>query len=159
MKRCRIFVAFFLAAVIVSSYAYGALRMNSRNFAVLCSKGSLQEVQQALDAGAKPTEQVLITAAYSNPYPEVIRLLISSAQRFGLDFRKMQVIGSTILNSAIRGGRPEVVRAIMSFGVNVNAKDRGRVSPMSEALRYGYKSDEPGRQEIIRILRDAGARR
>lgn len=159
MRRCGIFVAFCLVIVLVASSAYGALKMNSRSFAVLCSNGSLQEIQQALDAGSIPTEQVMITAAYSNPDPEVMKLLISSAERYGLDFKKMNVIGAGILNSAIRGGRPEVVRAVISFGVNVNAKDRGRVSPMSEALRYGLKSDEEGRHEIIRILRDAGAKR
>ena len=159
MKRCKIYVAFCLMALIVSSFAYGALRMKPREFAVLCSNGSPQEVRQALDAGSQPTEQVLITAAYSNPYPEVIRILISEAQRYGLDFAKLRATGAGILNSAIRGGKPEIVRAVMSFGVNVNARDKSGRKPMDEALRYGYKSDESGRQEIINILRNAGARR
>lgn len=159
MRHGKVFLAFCLMMLIVSSFAYGALKMKPREFAILCSNGSLQEVQQALEAGSQPTEQVLITAAYSNPYPEVMKILISAAQRYGLDFSKMHITGATILNSAIRGGRPEIVRAIMSFGVNVNAKDRNRTRPMNEALRYGYKSEEPGRQEIINILRDAGARR
>ena len=159
MRLGKVFLAFCLMMLIVSSFAYGAMRMRAREFAVLCSDGSPQEVRQALNAGAQPTEQVLITAAYSNPYPEVIRILISEAKRYGLNFPKMQAAGSTILNSAIRGGKPEIVRAVMSFGVNVNARDKSGRKPMDEALRYGYKSEESGRQEIINILRDAGAKR
>ena len=159
MRRGRIIAVIFVFALVISSLAYGAVRMNSRNFAILCSNGSLHDVQAALDAGAKPTEQVLITASYSNPDPEVTRLLISSAQRYGLDFSKRPRTGAGILNSAIRGGRPEVVRVVMSFGVNVNVRDKTGTSPMSEALRYGYKSEEQGRREIIEILSDAGAKR
>lgn len=159
MKRCRIIVTFCLMVVIVFSSAYDALGMSIRDFTILCSQGSLSEIQQALNSGAKPAEQVLITAAYSNPDPEVIKLLISSAKRYGLDLVKVPMTAAGILNSAIRGGNPEVVKAVMSFGVNVNVKDRGRISPMSEALRCGFNSEEPGRHEIIRILREAGARR
>ena len=157
MKHCKIIAALSIVMVLMSSLAYGA--MKTADFALLCSKGSPQEIKNALDSGNKPTEQILITAAYSNPNPEVINLLLSSAQRYGLDFKKMKVTGAGILNSAIRGGRAGIVRAVMSFGVNVNSKDKRGVSPLSEALRYGYKSEEPERHEIIRILREAGARR
>lgn len=159
MKRCRICIALCLVVILASSFAYGAMRMRAREFAVLCSNASPQEVRVALNAGSKPTEQVLITAAYSNPYPEVIKILISEAQRYGLDLSKMRTIGANILNSAVRGGKPEIVRAVMSFGVNVNVRDNSGRTPMEEALRYGYKSEESGRQEIINILRDAGAKR
>ena len=160
MKCCRIIVAMCVLSVMLSSSASGALRMRTDEFAVLCSKGSPVEVQQALNAGAKPTEQVLITAAYSNSDPEVIRVLISFAQsHYGLNFSKHPVVGSNVLNSAIRGGDSEVVRAVMSFGMNINARDSSGRRPLGEALRYGIKSDEPERQEIIRMLREAGARR
>ena len=159
MRRYGIFVVVCFVVTVIASSAYSALRMNSRNFAILCTNGSLQEIRQALDSGAKPTEQVLISAAYSNPDPEVMKLLITYAQRYGLNLTKMPEISAGILNSAIRGGRPEVVRAVISFGMNVNAKDKNKISPLNEALRYGVKSDEPERHEIIRILREAGAKR
>ena len=160
MKCYRIIVALCVLSVVLSSSAFGALRMRPDEFAILCSKGSPQEVQQALNAGAKPTEQVMITAAYSNSDPEVIRVLISFAQHhYGLDFSKHPAVGSNVLNSAIRGGDSDVVRAIMSFGMNINARDSNGRRPLGEALRYGIKSDEPERQKIISMLRDAGARR
>lgn len=160
MKCCRFIVALCVLSIMFSPSASDALRMRTEDFAVLCSKGTPLEVQQALNSGAKPTEQVLITAAYSNSDPEVIRVLISFAQNhYGLNFSKHPSVGSNVLNSAIRGGDSEVVRAIMSFGMNINARDSSGRRPLSEALRYGIRSEEPERQKIISMLREAGARR
>lgn len=137
----------------------GASRMNAAEFTIFCKKATVTEIREALSMGSVLSEQALIVAAYNNPDPEVIKLLMNSAKEAGLDISKSPRTGAGVLNSAIHGGRPEVVKAIIAFGVNVNARDKTFKTPLAEARYCGLNSEDPDRREIINIIRAAGARR
>ncbi len=162
MRRCE-FLFILIICVIVNVFStpvvlMGASRMNATEFAIFCKKASLTEIREALSLGSVLSEQALITAAFDNPDPEVIKLLMNTAKDAGLDLAKSPKFAAGVLNSAIRGGRPEVVKAIIAFGVNVNARDKTLRTPLAEARYCGLRSQDPDRREIINIIRSAGAR-
>ena len=163
MRRFE-FLFILIICVIVSVLfspvvSMGASRMNAAEFAIFCKKATLTEIRESLSLGSVMSDQALIVAAFNNPDPEVMKLLMNTAKDAGLDLAKSPKIGAGVLNSAIRGGRPEVVKAIIAFGVNVNASDKTFRTPLAEARYCGMNSQDPDRREIINIILAAGARR
>ncbi len=94
----------------------------------------------------------LIRAA-ERGHGEIVRRLLEA----GIDRDHVNRLGWTALLEAIilgEGGRDhvETVRALVEGGVDVNVADADGVTPLAHAEERGY-------DEIVRILRAAGARR
>ena len=87
---------------------------------------------------------------------EAIKVLLKE----GADVNAVDKDGVTPLHHAAGGGHVEAVKVLLKEGANVNAVDRNGWTPL-ELAKKGRDSKEgfiKPYQEIIRLLREAGAR-
>ncbi|HXS26314.1 MAG TPA: ankyrin repeat domain-containing protein, partial [Steroidobacteraceae bacterium] len=69
--------------------------------------------------------------------------------------------GGTVLHFAVRAGLPQAVKLLLSWGVDVNAKDMDGLTALDYAMGRGYvpflQQRKPPRLDIAKILRTGGA--
>jgi uncharacterized protein len=69
--------------------------------------------------------------------------------------------GGTVLHFAVRAGSPQAVKLLLSWGVDVNAKDMDGLTALDYAMGRGYvpflQQRKPPRLDIAKILRGGGA--
>jgi hypothetical protein len=73
----------------------------------------------------------------------------------GADVNGRHVVGDTPLMSAAWVAAADVVRLLLSRGADVNARARDGKTALGRVLEVGH--DEYGHDEVIQILRAAGA--
>ena len=128
--------------------------MSDADFIVLCQKGSLQEISDAVKNGANLNASnrrgwtPLMFAVNSNPNPDVITTLIKA----GADISARDNRGITPFMLAVDKGNLKAITAFIKAGVDVNAKDSGGITPFMYAAWAG--SSNP---EMITALIEAGA--
>jgi ankyrin repeat protein len=69
--------------------------------------------------------------------------------------------GGTALHFAVRAGLPEAVKLLVSWGIDVNARDPDGLTALDYAMARGYvpflAQRQPAQQELAKLLREAGA--
>ena len=69
--------------------------------------------------------------------------------------------GGTALHYAVRAGSKEAIQELISWGIDVNAKDPDGLTALDYALARGYvpflQQRQPPRPDLAKLLRDAGA--
>lgn len=69
--------------------------------------------------------------------------------------------GGTVLHFAVRAGLPQAVKLLLSWGVDVNARDMDGLTALDYAMGRGYvpflQQRKPPRLDIAKILRTGGA--
>ncbi len=143
-------------------------------FLRLCSKGTPEDVRQALKVGANIDARdergmtALMYAARGNADPEVMTVLLDAAAEFNktglwqkgkstLGFKTVDVNdgnkdGMTALMFAVENNSPDVVQVLLDAGADVNAEDKKKRTALDFAKRR--KSSVP---EMVKMLLDAGA--
>lgn len=125
----------------------------STAFNELCECGTLEEVQQAIDAGADVAVQdddgeTCLMAATENPDVRVILLLL----RTGADVNAQTSWGATALTQAVkRKSGPEVIAALIDAGANPNVQ----IIDGWPALKWAVEGNP--NPEVIEVLIRGGA--
>ena len=136
-------------------------RMTPEDFAAFCASATVNEIQDAFKAGVEWDARAFISAAASNTDPRVIWLILKQAREAGINIinaRSKESRQTALHWAAGHNDNPDITRALIAGGANVNLKDNYGVTPLGEAeavLRVGWKE---GRQEVIEMLKKAGAR-
>lgn len=124
------------------------------DFLLLCEKGSAEEVQEAIQAGAAVNEKredgysPLIIALELNKNDDVINVLLRS----GASVKERDPNGMTVLMIALQYKQnPELIRSLLKLGSSVKERGPDGITPLMVAAQY-TKSDE-----ILSILLKAGA--
>jgi ankyrin repeat protein len=69
--------------------------------------------------------------------------------------------GGTALHFAVRAGLPEAVKLLVSWGIDVNARDPDGLTALDYAMARGYvpflAQRQPPQPELAKLLRDSGA--
>ncbi len=69
--------------------------------------------------------------------------------------------GGTALHFAVRAGSVEAVKLLVSWGIDVNARDPDGLTALDYAMARGYvpflQQRQPAQQELVKLLRDSGA--
>jgi len=126
--------------------------MSNRSFIALCWKGTLKQVNDAIEKGANVNGRhdqwsPLLVAAQSNPDPEVIRVLIKA----GADIKAKSKDGSTPLYMAARYNTvSEVTTVLIEAGADVNARNKYDRTPLVSAASFNSNL------EVITALIEAG---
>ncbi|GHV33656.1 hypothetical protein FACS1894187_02510 [Synergistales bacterium] len=127
-------------------------------FSGLCSKGTLEEIDSAIQSGADVNARTtigwtaLMSAATANPNVKVIKLLIDN----GADVNAKDNHGNTAListfsrNSSNLGVDLEIISLLLDAGADVNARDHYGVTPLMYAAEQNFNP------EIIELLLDNG---
>lgn len=135
--------------------------MDAEQFASFCANATARDVQHEIEAGAEWDGRAFISAATSNTDPNVIWALLRAARDTGINLLNARSKGNrqTALHwAAGHNDNPEITRALVVAGANVNARDSYGQTPLAHAEsvhRMRWKNNRP---EIIDILRKAGAR-
>ena len=136
-------------------------RMNAEDFADFCASASAKDVQSAIEAGAAWDGRAFISAAASNTDPNVLWVLLREAREKEINLINVRSKDSkqTALHWAVgHNDNPDVARTLIAAGANVNARDNYGQTPLAEAEAVHRMRWKDNRQEIIDMLKRAGAR-
>jgi ankyrin repeat protein len=90
----------------------------------------------------------------ANPNADLSKLIITR------DGEQVAVKGSgsgSILIFAAKSGKPDMVREILRYRPQLEARDHDGKTALFAAEEYGYRDEEGARLECVRLLADAGA--
>jgi len=114
-----------------------AASMSDSGFLDLCAAGSLEQIVEAIKAGANLNAKgqqdttALMFAAYSNSNPDVITVLVKN----GADVNAKNLDGWTALMFAVQNNpNPEIITALVKNGADVNARDQSDTIPLFLAM-------------------------
>ena len=136
-------------------------RMKADDFADFCLTASAKEVQSALDIGSDWDSRAFIYAASVNTDPNVIWVLLREASESGvklINARSKDSKQTALHWAAGHNDNPDVVRILIAAGADVNAKDAYGQTPLAEAEAVHRMRWKDNRQQVIDMLRRAGAR-
>ena len=145
-----------LSVILIISFilAGSVLAFGQKNFFELVKTGTLEEVNNAIKAGANVNARdedgktPLMYAARDNQNPDVIKVLLEA----GADVNASDEFGGTPLMYAARDNQnPDVIKVLLKAGADVNARDKYGKTPLMHAAAW---NENP---EIIKILIEAGA--
>lgn len=145
----------------------GPIAAAQMDFFILLEKGSVEEIQANIAAGADASaldeygNTALIRAAYTNERPEVIQMLLD----MGADVNETNVLQGTytartaysangitpLIAAAHSNLNPEVVRLLVNAGANIEEVRGSGETPLMEAI-----SNNPN-PEVALALLDLGA--
>jgi serine/threonine-protein phosphatase 6 regulatory ankyrin repeat subunit A len=110
---------------------------DAKDFFAICKYGSLQQVNDAIKAGADVNSgskyghgSPLIQAAGANSNPEIIKALIKAGAKVN---PSEGPAGRTPLMFALNNANPEVIITLLKFGADAKAKDNAGRSVMDFA--------------------------
>ena len=135
--------------------------MNADDFADFCLTASAKEVQSALDIGSGWDSRAFIYAASANTDPNVIWVLLREASESGvklINARSKDSKQTALHWAAGHNDNPDVVRILIAAGADVNAKDAYGQTPLAEAEAVHRMRWKDNRQQVIDMLKRAGAR-
>lgn len=163
MKYIKAF-SLILCLVLTSSSAFAA--MKDEDFVNLCFEGSAEKIEEALEQGAFVSAHMggnnqwfpILAAAYKNPDPRVIELLVEfganvnvwvsdylSVSNYVKEYGDAQVVRmyntmpTPLMVAAYCNPNPEVVRALIEAGAEVNVMSgyngRNKIYTLGWALR------------------------
>ncbi|MBR0097814.1 MAG: ankyrin repeat domain-containing protein [Synergistaceae bacterium] len=147
MSSEKIFLA-SLIFIALALQAQAAFRMSPQDFSNICGKASIGEIRSAMRSGADWNTYALISAARSNPDPNVITLLVEEGGLSAAD----TTYGNKALCEAAAYNNPEVVQRLIDLGANVNA--RLEYTKMTPLLCAAERTKYAG---VIYVLLKAGA--
>lgn len=132
--------------------------MSDKDFLNLCMRGTVQEISDELTKGANPNAKDsdgmtgLMWAAYDNPDPETITLLLKA----GADVNAEDNIRHTALMwAAANNKNSDVLSVLLKAGADVNAKIESGAFKGWTALMFAARSNE--NPEVVSLLLEAGA--
>ncbi|HEX4674961.1 MAG TPA: ankyrin repeat domain-containing protein, partial [Steroidobacteraceae bacterium] len=95
---------------------------------------------------------------------EVIKLLHDAGTDvniMSIQHHLLRTRGGTALHFAVRGGSAQAVKLLVSWGIDVNARDPDGLTALDYSMARGYvpflQQRQPAQQELAKLLRDAGA--
>jgi ankyrin repeat protein len=95
---------------------------------------------------------------------EVLKLLHDAGADvnvMSLQHHLLRTRGGTALHFAVRANAPQAVKLLVSWGIDVNAKDPDGLTALDYAMGRGYvpflQQAQPPRLEMAKLLRDSGA--
>ncbi|MBQ9389418.1 MAG: ankyrin repeat domain-containing protein [Synergistaceae bacterium] len=159
MKRKTLSVLLSAVTVLVLlTYAVAAEKMSAAGFAEYCRSAAANDIIAALAAGSVMSQQAWFNAAYSNQDPQVLRVLLDTGRKAGVNLlNATNKYGWTALMSATRSNKnPEVAKFLIQAGADVDYTTPEGVNALS--LINFVRRKLPGRIEIERMLIRASAR-
>jgi len=112
--------------------------MNDHDFLILCGKGSLQQINDAIKNGAnvnaKGNNEItpLMFAVMNNTNPEVFKALINA----GADVNAKDIEGMTpIMFAAWYNSNPEVLTILINAGADINVANSSGKTPLMFAVK------------------------
>ncbi|MBQ2617560.1 MAG: ankyrin repeat domain-containing protein [Synergistaceae bacterium] len=136
-------------------------RMNAEDFADFCANASVKDIQKAIEAGSEWDGRAFISAAASNTDPNVLWLLLREAREKEINLinvRSKESRQTALHWAAGHNDNPDVTRVLIAAGANVNARDNYGQTPLEEAEAVHRMRWKDNRQEVIEMLKRAGAR-
>jgi hypothetical protein len=95
---------------------------------------------------------------------EVIRLLHAAGTDvnvMSIQHHLLRTRGGTALHFAVRAGSKEAIKLLISWGIDVNAKDPDGLTALDYAMGRGYvpflQQRKPPRMDVAKLLRSDGA--
>jgi ankyrin repeat protein len=95
---------------------------------------------------------------------EVLKLLHDAGTDvniMSIQHHLLRTRGGTALHFAVRAGSAEAVKLLVSWGVDVNARDPDGLTALDYAMARGYvpflQQRQPPQQELAKLLHDSGA--
>ena len=95
---------------------------------------------------------------------EVMRLLHDAGTDINaaaIQHHLLRTRGGTALHYAVRAGSSKAIEALVSWGIDLNAKDMDGLTALDYAMARGYvpflQQRQPPRTELAKLLRDSGA--
>jgi len=162
MKKSKTFLALFIAPAMMVALTASALAeapkgsttaVSPEAFIELCKTGTVQEIQEAIKAGADVNARdndgwtALKFAAWRADDPGIV----SALTKAGADVNAKNNNGVTaLMNAAAVNENPGVVSALMNAGADVNARDNDGETAVMAAGRGGTP-------EVVSLLIQAGA--
>ena len=158
MTRKNLFFKICLGVLLatIAFPVWGA--MSDGAFVKLCSNGSVQEIQEALQQGANPNASItagkkgitpLMAAALNNEDPRVFRILLKA----GADINAQNEDGWTALTIATTTQNVDVIDILVKAGAKVGAKEffiatnnenSGVMSVLAKAVENMSTKGKPG---------------
>ncbi len=103
-------------------------------------------------------------AAIPEKAAEVLRLLHDAGTDINVNAIQHHLLrtrGGTALHYAVRAGSTQAIELLVSWGIDVNAKDPDGLTALDYAMARGYvpfvQQRQPARTDLARLLRDSGA--
>jgi ankyrin repeat protein len=103
-------------------------------------------------------------AANGQAAAEVLKLLHDAGTEvniMSIQHHLLRTRGGTALHFAVRANSPEAVKLLVSWGIDVNARDPDGLTALDYAMGRGYvpflQQAQPPRLEMAKLLRDSGA--
>ncbi len=95
---------------------------------------------------------------------EVIKVLHDAGTEINvaaIQHHLLRTRGGTALHYAVRAGSAKAIESLVSWGIDVNAKDMDGLTALDYAMARGYvpflQQRQPARLELAKLLRDSGA--
>jgi ankyrin repeat protein len=95
---------------------------------------------------------------------EVLKLLHDAGTDvniMSIQHHLLRTRGGTALHFAVRGGSAQAVKLLVSWGIDVNARDPDGLTALDYSMARGYvpflQQRQPQQQELAKLLRDSGA--
>jgi ankyrin repeat protein len=147
--------------VLLFFWLYSTAFAFEANFAALCSRGTLQQVYEAIESGADAAAAdmdgwtALMRAVKENPDPAVIRFLLNSGANVNARVSQITLTAqygeSALMMASISRTDPEVLRMLVLYGANVDAVNGNGETALIMAICYNPNA------QIIQALIDCGA--
>ncbi len=104
-------------------------------------------------------------AANNEKAVETIKLLHDAGTDIrvnAIQHHLLRTRGGTALHYAVRAGSKGAVQQLIAWGIEVNARDLDGLTALDYAMARGYvpflQQRQPARQDLAKVLRDAGAK-
>ena len=114
-----------------------------------CDVGKLQELRQALEAGADPnstgglTDMTCLMAAVCRDHTEMVSLLLSHPE---IKINEKDMWGSTALHVGCTRGSTESLNLLLALpGLELNERNNAGLTPVMVAIHWGHS-------EVVRAL-------